>query len=344
MKKVSIIIPIYNNEKTLKRCIDSILNQTYENIEIILVNDGSKDKSQSICESYLEIDKRITLITQKNQGVAIARNQGLKKATGEYIQFVDSDDYIDEKMLSILVNEIEKESADIVISGFKEYLNIEKETKLIGEYNSKKNCIYYIDEFATYIGQLYGERLLGGPCNSLYKMNIIKSNNIEFPRNKSYGEDTIFNMIYYRYCKKIVLFKDSFYNYVHENRLSLSSKYHENKFQIINDIYEEIKNTIKPYEKFKIDELHTIDKLYFYDVFKSLQQEIAFHGIKNSYKKCYDICNNEEIKIVAKKIIRDNNLLLKLIGRCVNIKAYSLINLILFTKTKAINFIDRKRY
>ncbi|MCR5506573.1 MAG: glycosyltransferase, partial [bacterium] len=118
MKKISVIIPVYNVELYLSQCLESIINQTYKNLEIILVNDGSKDSSIDICKAYVKKDKRIKYIYQKNMGLSASRNTGIKNATGDYIHFIDSDDYIPldyyEKMISALGNS----DADIVCGGF----------------------------------------------------------------------------------------------------------------------------------------------------------------------------------------------------------------------------------
>lgn len=105
---ISIVIPVYNVENFLERCITSVLNQTFENIEIILVNDGSTDNSLRICQQYEKIDSRIFIINQENQGLSAARNSGINQARGKYICFIDSDDWIHEKYLEILYNDIEK--------------------------------------------------------------------------------------------------------------------------------------------------------------------------------------------------------------------------------------------
>ena len=127
MKKnnlISIIVPIYNVEKYLKKCIDSIINQTYKNLEIILVDDGSPDNCGKICDEYAKKDNRIKVIHKENGGVSSARNVGVENATGEYIGFVDSDDYIEKDMYEVLINNLKKENADIsIISNYEVYKN-----------------------------------------------------------------------------------------------------------------------------------------------------------------------------------------------------------------------------
>ena len=115
-KLVSIIIPVYNAEKYLQKCLDSVISQTYTNIEILLINDGSNDGSKQICEDYEKQDNRIKLFTCLNSGPAFARNLGLSKATGEYIMFVDSDDYVSHEIVEKLVMAIEKNDGDVAVS------------------------------------------------------------------------------------------------------------------------------------------------------------------------------------------------------------------------------------
>ena len=130
--KVSIIIPVYNCSKFLKKLIDSLKNQTYKNFEVIFINDGSKDNSLSILKKV--DDERFIIIDQKNQGVAVARNNGLKRAKGEYITFVDSDDYIGPKYLEYLVTNIEKYSVDLCVMGFQKFTD---NYKVYESYNLK---------------------------------------------------------------------------------------------------------------------------------------------------------------------------------------------------------------
>ena len=115
MKKISIIVPVYQAEKYISKCIESIVNQTYKNLEIILIDDGSTDRSGEICDEYGKKDNRIVVVHNKNKGVSVARNCGLDIATGDYITFVDSDDYIDLQMYSEMMKVVEKYSCDVVM-------------------------------------------------------------------------------------------------------------------------------------------------------------------------------------------------------------------------------------
>ncbi len=118
MEKISIIVPVYNVEEFIGDCIESILNQDYENIELLLVNDGSKDKSGCICDEYAKRDNRVKVIHQKNGGVSSARNTGLDNATGEYIAFVDSDDYVKKDIYTVLLQKLKEEEADMVVCNY----------------------------------------------------------------------------------------------------------------------------------------------------------------------------------------------------------------------------------
>ena len=136
MPKVTVVVPVFNVEKYLHQCIESLLNQTYRNLEIILVDDGSTDNSGAICDKYRQKDQRIKVIHKCNQGLGFARNSGMKETTSDYITFMDSDDYADEDMIEELMRPIIDENADTVIGGFKK-VNDEKKILFIDSYNKK---------------------------------------------------------------------------------------------------------------------------------------------------------------------------------------------------------------
>lgn len=175
--KVSIIIPVYNADKYLRRCFDSILDNKYSNIEIIPVNDGSKDKSQEIIDEYKEEYPAIfNPIIQNNQGIGLTRNNGLKKATGEYIMFIDNDDYIDSDYIEKHIKEVEKNDYDIVISGYKRV--------------SDEKTLFNVTLDGNYRWTRY---ISIAPWGKLYKASFLKENDIKFLKTPI-GEDIYFNL------------------------------------------------------------------------------------------------------------------------------------------------------
>ena len=211
---VSIIVPIYNKEKELNKCILSLINQSYKNLEIILVNDGSKDLSKNICEKFKNQDSRIKLIDKENAGVESARMSGIQIATGEYITFVDSDDWLPYDAIEKLVQAMKKEDADVVFGNFSRVLD---KYGILKKYSHKpiydnqiidrKEFIYkYFDSFCG-----WGEM----PVNmwgKLYKKSLIKDSIIDTV-GISHGEDLCFNLQVLPNANKIVSIPDSIYFY-----------------------------------------------------------------------------------------------------------------------------------
>lgn len=209
-KKVSIIIPVYNAEKYLKRSINSILNQTYKNIELILVDDGSKDNSFKICEEFAKSYKNIIAIHQENGGVSSARNAGLNCATGEYIEFVDADDSIAENCVEKLVNGIK--DADVALCGF--VMQKTSGEKII---TAKEDCVFEFRKDVKKSFELVRQGISNSPCNKLYKKDKIKT---LFNKKYFIGEDVIFNLNYIKNCEKISVIKDALYYYDFTNESS----------------------------------------------------------------------------------------------------------------------------
>ena len=208
MPLISVIVPVYNVEKFLRQCIESIQNQTEKNIQIILVDDGSTDNSGSICDFYAENDGRINVIHQKNAGVSVARNVGLSIAKGKYIAFVDSDDMLPidayEKMLNCFVD------CELVIGRI--HL-ISEEKKFI----EKSKC--FEDEFiysCNFLKDLFEEKefsYLGYPVDKIYLRKIIDENNLTFNKHIKLNEDRLFVLNYMMYCERINCCNDIVYYY-----------------------------------------------------------------------------------------------------------------------------------
>lgn len=234
LKKVSVIVPIHNSEKTLNRCVKSILSQSYKNLEVILVNDGSTDGSLKICEKFKEKDSRVVVINKKNAGVSAARNTGLSVANGEFIQFVDADDYINPDMTQCLADNLEKSCADLVICGYNRVSN--------GKFVKKSPSNFYSNSlfaFKDCFERLYKGAFFNAPWNKLYRRDRIKT---LFDENFSIGEDLLFNLSYTSNCDKIVVISDILYNYDVSLQSGLASRYDENLFYIEIILHKEVQN------------------------------------------------------------------------------------------------------
>lgn len=244
--KISIIIPVYNAEKYISRCIESVLAQTFTDWELILVDDGSKDSSLSICESFANTNSRIKIISQKNSGPSAARNKGLEIAKGEYICFIDADDWIENCSLSDYINEIDNTNSDIVFQGFiDEYPNGEKKYNLISvsNENTKKDII----------SLLYENRCFGWSWNKIFKKEIIEKYNIRFDESVRLWEDELFTIEFLHHSDNIKVINKCNYHYiVYENSLMHNPPNEIIKFELrkkintglLGIINEELKNSI----------------------------------------------------------------------------------------------------
>lgn len=212
---ISIIIPVYNVEKYLKKCIDSVLKQTYENLEIILVNDGSTDSCGQICEEYQKKDKRIRLVVKTNGGLSDARNAGMDAAAGKYFYFLDSDDFIEPSLIETLYHELAKENADMVI------FNFTKVTET-GEIAGKSNFVPGTYDLSTssskfdYLLRIFLEYKNGWEAwNRIYRADLIKKHNLRFINNSIiFAEDLCFNFYYFMHTERLVTIENSLLNYL----------------------------------------------------------------------------------------------------------------------------------
>lgn len=240
MGLVSVVVPVYNSEVFLERCVNSILNQTYNNIEVILINDGSNDSSGEICDLLARQDKRVKVLHQPNSGVSTARNNGINKAKGKFIQFVDSDDYIEDIMTEILIKEMNKE-LDIVMCGYKR-INIDTNGKeIITNSNVYKKSYINKKEFLEDFGVYFKDMYINFIWNKLYRADIIKDNDIYYDKSIGWGEDLIFNLSYLKYCDKISIIEDLFYNYVNYNDGSITSTFNKNLYSNQQSMYTNIR-------------------------------------------------------------------------------------------------------
>ncbi|MGF0033138.1 glycosyltransferase [Bariatricus sp. SGI.154] len=216
---VSIIVPVYNAEDTISRCIDSILNQDYTDFELLLVNDGSKDASGSICDKYAAEDSRVHVIHKENTGVSDSRNLALDRARGTYLQFLDSDDWITPNATGLLVQAAERFHCDLVISDF---------YRVVGERVSHKgdiedDCVMTREEFASHMIENPADFYYGVLWNKLFRREIIEQHHLRMDSDISWCEDFMFNLEYIRHADVFYALQVPIYYYV-KTKGSLASQ------------------------------------------------------------------------------------------------------------------------
>lgn len=189
---ISIVIPVYNSEQYLEQCLDSIINQTFADFEVLLINDGSTDKSGAICDKYAQNDNRIKVFHQENGGVSSARNWGIKNVRGEWITFVDSDDWIEEDYFAPIQKYL---FSDLILLSINRF-DGNKITQHLSFENRNYDKMSFLDELPLYPN-------FPGPWGKFFKSSIIKKNCIAFDTDISFGEDALFNLKYLKYCTTI---------------------------------------------------------------------------------------------------------------------------------------------
>jgi len=279
---ISIIVPVYNNEKFLTRCINSILIQTYKKFELLIIDDGSTDKSGEMCDKYALIDKRIRVYHIKKSGVSSARNYGLDKIKGKYVCFIDSDDYVDKDYLKILYTNIIKSNSDISICG---HNIVSKKIKKFYpkkiEFISENNCLDILVKHKYFKGHIW---------DKMYKYELIK--NIKFP-NINYYEDLEFNFNVFKKTKKIIYDSVPLYNYYKNENSLLNSKFNFKKLVFI-DICNEIKK-------------HYIKNNYNLIYINSLTDYLhicSAHALLSNFDNNNLLCYKKIINYIRKNIMR----------------------------------------
>lgn len=279
MKKVSIVIPVYNTEKYIEKCVNSVLAQSYQEIEIILVDDGSTDTSPKICDRLANNNEVIKVIHTNNQGVACARNVGIESSSGEYTQFVDSDDYIDSDMTEYLVKNFEKEDVDIVLCGYKREYQEKSERVTPEKY---VGTVLGLDEM---LGYWLLDPIVGSPCNKLFLKEIIDSKNIRFHEGMNYAEDYCFCMDYMRYVNRISILSDAKYHY-RDTPHSLTKGNTVDAERLWHDQMQAFLSLVKIIDgvEMKREGSTALKQLYSYICTLNLYKRIRCDGIIASYK------------------------------------------------------------
>lgn len=322
MTKITVIIPVYNVEKYIRKCLDSIINQTLKDIEIIIVNDGSPDNCQSIIDEYAKKDDRIISLIQENGRQGKARNNGLKHAKGEYISFIDSDDYIETNMLEKMYNKAKEEDSDIVIcsnyhiyetTNIKESIFIDEEL-MEDSINNKKNKLLNIIS----------------PCYKIYKRSLLLNNNISF-MEKLYYEDLAFSLKSLVLANKISYVNEPLYYYIIREGSTMTSTNVIKNLDIIKafeDVITFLKNN-KLYEKYYSEiEFMAIDNLYISTIVRVIRSNASKNKKNEIISKLLKYFNDNFNNYKKNKYLSTLNKNRKTIYNLINLKQYWMISFI----------------
>ena len=307
--KISVIIPVYNAEKYLKRCLDSVINQTFKDIEIILVDDGSKDQSGRICDELQVIDKRIKVIHQSNSGPGFARNNALKMATGEYISFVDSDDYIESDMYEKIYKAIKNEDADTCIFGYHKVRDgkifYTRTNAISGTFKGREALTHiFLNVLGTEPSYPDDYRILWqSSCLSLYSLDLIQKHNVAFPSEgelAKFGEDFLFDLDYFIHASNVTIVNEPFYYYC-ESPNSINTSFKECWFLTIVNLYRELRHRVRNYlkdEDFLEKAEERLRRTFLAGARNCIMHISAFFSYKDGRGHIMDICNNPVIREV----------------------------------------------
>lgn len=230
MPKISVIMPVYNKVKYIEKTVNSILNQIYNDFELIIVDDGSTDGSEIICDKFAKQDSRVRVFHIKNGGVSNARNIGIDKAKGDYIQFIDSDDFVNNEMFKDLFNIVETYKPDIIINGISKVdCNGNEIIQILPEMSGVKNKYDLMNNFVE-VQRTTG--IYGCVSNKLIKKSIIDNNKLRFDINIWLAEDLDFYLELYNYTSKIYFHKKSYYYYLQEAENSSTTSGKKNNYLI----------------------------------------------------------------------------------------------------------------
>lgn len=328
MKKVSVIIPVYNVEKYFNQCMESVFSQTYANLEIILVDDGSTDNSGTMCDGYKEKDQRIVVIHKQNGGLSSARNAALEIATGEYVCFIDSDDFVENNLIELTVDKLEKTGADVCMFSYYTY-NGEKS---IPHTRPLDKEIYKKDEILStvmpmFIGQkgADGGVLLGFVCCQVFRKSTIGYQRFKSERDY-YAEDVVFDLEFYSDIDKMCVINKPLYYYRYVES-SLSNGYRKNLFDKFMQLYD-----------FKADAVIKCNLPDCEDRLNRVAFRSAIGGVLN-VKKATELTNKEKRKEIKKiatnpivrgalKKIKTSGIKEKIFALLLKLKAAGLILLI----------------
>jgi glycosyltransferase involved in cell wall biosynthesis len=289
MNTVSVIVPVYNQEKYLDMCLQSVINQTYKDLEIIIIDDGSTDKSSEIIDKWCLMDTRIFKKRISNRGVATARNIGIDMSTGYYIVFIDADDYMESSMIKRLIESSKNGFYDMVICGVQDFYDNLTKGKIHCADIEKSGELSF-EEYVNVVAKLNIDYFVGGPYCKLFKAVSLKSWNVRFEDGQSIGEDFIFNMGFLKNKPTIYYINDPLYNYRIGNPNSLSKVKHPAELYVMRykEIFDKFIEVLEIGSSFELLE-NAKQKLYAYIIGKSVRNVVL--NSKTDREKCAELEN-----------------------------------------------------
>lgn len=328
--KISVIVPVYNVEQYLRECLNSVLAQTYQPLEIILIDDGSTDRSGSICDEYASKYNNIKVIHKENAGLGLARNTGLEHVTGEYVTFLDSDDYLDPECIENLYKELKKHKVDVCKGGFRRVTD-QKEVLFTVAYKDE----LYEGEKARLelLPRMIGSRpdkkdsIEMCVCGVLYKTAPIKEHGLQFPSERVLiSEDLIFNIDYMQYANGAYTTERVGYNY-RMNPNSLSTSFREDRLQACCYFVKEVTKKLKDlgYDHMAILRLHRIFFVYLRVCIQQETKKVSGLCYKENIRRIRELCDKKMVRKIIhkypdKQLGWRQRIFLKLIEyRCANI-------------------------
>ena len=325
---ISVLVPVYNAENYLKELMEQVRQQTLANWEMIIVNDGSTDKSGEICEQLASRDARIRVIHQSNQGVSATRNKLLQKARGAYLAFIDADDRFDKHFLEKLVYQIQTADADLVVSGYNEIKEVKGETVQQLEKLFYPSDYLDVIDMSECIMSFINSGLFNPLWNKLYKRQIVEEYRITFPEQLTTGEDFIFNLEYFKHIQKVSFINETLYDYIRRQNNSITYQYVEKMYEKGLEIHNQLEQFLKQmnYDT-KQNELILMENHLggVFSAWLNLYHEDCKLKYKDKRKEIKAIINRQYVQSCAKEV-HSANKIMKLTKILIKMKSQTLVS------------------
>lgn len=290
---ISVVMPIYNAEKFLRKSIDSILEQSYSDFELILIDDGSTDNSMNIAMYYEDNDNRVKVFSQSNQGASAARNLGLKNAGGDYLIFIDADDYVESELFADFKKIIESENVDLIISPpFSDYYDSKNKITMSVKRDLVEKRIEGNKEIANEVIYLFENEVINAPYCKLFKLDLIRLHNLLMPTNIHLQEDLFFNVKYLEVVNSAFITNNAYYHYNHFQIESVTSKYYNNKWEML----EEVNNNVISYYTTRAKNMDILESVNYFAI------KNAYASFLNLFHKNCLLNKKEKIRFITKVV------------------------------------------